>query len=156
MNITLLEKELKAIENNLNYDTIRNAAQDETDARLQEVYQKIEKRLPENQEALLISFVTIMKGYSFAGNNAISCVYNCAVAMIDLIKELKLYGASVHNSCSNLDIVTTSLIDAQKKYISAKEEYKGEIFLLEDGEEEEYIPISKNILSFVEQIAANL
>ena len=123
MNITLLEKELKEIENNLNYDTIRNAAKDETDARLQEVYQKIEKRLPENQEALLISFVTIMKGYSFTGKNAISCVYNCAVAMIDLIKELKLYGASVHNSCSNLDIVTTSLIDAQKKYISAKEEY---------------------------------
>ena len=44
MNITLLEKELKEINDKLNYDTIRNAAQDETDVRLQELYQKIEKR----------------------------------------------------------------------------------------------------------------
>ena len=40
--------------------------------------------------------------------------------------------------------------------MAVKGAYKGEIFLLEDGEEEEYIPIAKNILSFIEQIAANL
>lgn len=40
--------------------------------------------------------------------------------------------------------------------MAVKGAFKGEIFLLEDGEEEEYIPIAKNILSFIEQIAANL
>jgi hypothetical protein len=40
--------------------------------------------------------------------------------------------------------------------MAVKGAYKGEIFLLEDGEEEECIPIAKNILSFIEQIAANL
>ena len=123
MNITLLEKELKEINDKLNYDTIRNAAQDETDVRLQELYQKIEKRLPENQEALLSSFVTIMQGYSFFGKDAISCVYNCAVALVDLLKEIKLYGNSVYNSCQNLDLISVKLIDSQKRYIYAKEEY---------------------------------
>ena len=43
-----------------------------------------------------------------------------------------------------------------KLLMAVKGAFKGEIYLLEDGEEEEYIPIAKNILSFVEQIAANL
>ena len=40
--------------------------------------------------------------------------------------------------------------------MAVKGAYIGEIFILEDGEGEEYIPVAKNILSFVEQIAANL
>jgi hypothetical protein len=123
MCITLLEKELKDIEHKLNYDTIRNAAQNETDARLLEIYQKIENQSQGNQEELLSSFVAIMKGYPFVGKDAISCVYNCAVAMIDLIKEIKLYRNSIFNGCNNIISVTMNLIDIQKRYISAKEEY---------------------------------
>lgn len=121
--MSLLEKELKDIEYKLNYDTIRNAAQDEMDVRLQEIYQKLEERLPENQEELLVSFVAIMKGYPFVGKDAISCVYNCAVEMMNLVKEIKLYRNSVYNCCNNIAPITMNLVDIQKRYISAKEEY---------------------------------
>lgn len=124
MDMISLQKELKEIDNNLNYETIRNAACSATDARLQEIYQKIEQQTKETQESLLASFISIMKGYCFIEKTPLFYAYNCAVALAILIKELKLYGGCVYNNCKDVESASRNLIDVQKKYALEKEEYR--------------------------------
>ena len=40
--------------------------------------------------------------------------------------------------------------------MAIKGSFKGEIYLLEDGEDADYIPIAKNILEFVTKIAEQM
>lgn len=43
-----------------------------------------------------------------------------------------------------------------KLLMAIKGTFKGEIYLLEDGEDEDYIPLAKNILEFVTKIAEQM
>lgn len=70
-------------------------------------------------------------------------------------KKTDLYLVNKDSDVENNYLIIANLFTG-RLLMATKGAYKGEIYLLEDSDDEEYIPLAKNILAFVEQIAPNL